>query len=133
MSTVATTEPLTKAVLAALRLAHPRVGDAVAPKDKTLPYAVLYPSGPGQLDGPVSDQHADGSPVLQVTCVGSTREQAQLLADRLRPVLLAVPTVPGVHVMQVSLESSQPVRRDDTAPPSLFYAVDAARFHTTPA
>lgn len=131
--TVATTRPLTKAVLAALRATWSRVGEGVAPDDATLPYAVLYASGPGPLGGPVSDPHADGSPLLQLTCVGGTSEQAEALADRLRPVLLTRPTVTGQRVMQVILETSQPVRRDDSTSPPEYYAADQVRVLITPA
>lgn len=131
--TVATNRPLSQAVLTALQSAWARVGDGVAPADTTTPYAVLYRAGSGALDGPMSNQHADGSPLLQLTCVGSTAEQAEWLADKLRPTLLARPTVTGQRVMQVSLETSQPVRRDDSSAPAVFYAVDQARFFTTPA
>jgi hypothetical protein len=131
--TVATSHPVAKAVLAALRVAWPRVGDGVAPTDGTLPYAVLYRAGGGPLGGPLGDHFADGQPLLQLTCVGATAEQADWLAGKLRPTLLATPTVVGQVVMQVSLETSQPVRRDDSTSPPLFYAADQARFYTTPA
>lgn len=130
--TVATAHPVAKAVLTALRVAWARVGDGVAPDDKTLPYGVLYRAGGGALSGPLSDSHADGTPLLQLTCVGSTAEQAAWLADKLRPTLLTRPTVTGQKVMQVVLETSQPVRRDDSTSPPLFSAADQARYFTTP-
>lgn len=137
---VATSRPTVKAVLTALRAAWPgtgptthRVGDGEAPADKRLPYGVLYRAGGGPLTGPVGDQHADGSLLLQLTCVGETAEQAEWLADKLRPVLLATPAGTGRGVIQVYLETSQPVRRDDSSDPPLFYAADQARYLTTPA
>lgn len=130
--TVATSRPLTTALLAALRAAHSRVGDAAAPSDLTLPYAVLYPFGVGPLSGPVSDSHADADSTVQLTCIGSTREQAEWLADKLRPTALGPLTVTGRKVMQSLLETSQPVRRDDDVQPPLFVAVDQYRFLTTP-
>lgn len=133
MTTVATSRPLTTALLLALRAAHPRVGDAAAPADTTLPYAVLYPFGSGRLNGPVGDQHADADSTVQLTCVGSTREQTEALMDRLRPVLLGPLTVTGRRVMQAWIETSQPVRRDDDLTPPVFYAADQARYLTTPA
>lgn len=130
---VAAYYPVAKAVLTALRVAWARVGDGEAPADLTLPYAVLYRAGGGGLSGPVSNPHADGSPLLQLTCVGATAEQADWLADKLRPTLLTRPTVTGQRVMQVSLETSQPVRRDDSTDPPLFYAAEQVRLLTTPA
>lgn len=131
--TVATSRAETEALLAALRAAWPRVGDAVAPDDATLPYAVLYPAGAGPLSGPVSDPFADSSPLFQITCVGRTREQTQWLADKLRPVALGPLSITGRKVMQPYLETSQPVRRDDSSSPPLFYAADQVRLPTTPA
>lgn len=131
--TVATSRPETDALLAALRAAHPRVGDGQAPTDKTLPYAVLYPAGPGELSGSASDPLADGRCLFQITCVGQDRLQAQALADRLRPVALGPLTITGRKQMQSFLETSQPVARDDSSAPPLFYAVDQVRLWTTPA
>lgn len=140
--TVATSHPLAKAVLTALRAAWTYVGDGQAPDPLpptdsqgrlTAPYAVLYRAGTGPLNtGPVGDPHADGAPLLQLTCVGATPEQADALADKLRPTLLARPTLTGQRVMQVSLETSQPVRRDDSTAPPVFYAADQARYLVTP-
>lgn len=131
--TVATTRAETEALLAALRVVHSRVGDAVAPADTTFPYAVLYPAGSGSLSGPVSDANADSSSLFQITCVGITRVQAQWLADKLRPVALGPLTITGRKVMQSYLETSQPVRRDDSSSPPLFYTADVVRIPTTPA
>lgn len=125
--------PLTTALLTALRAAHPRVGHAAAPADATLPYAVLHTAGTGPLSGPVGDPHADADSTAQLTCIGADAQQAEWLADELRPVLLGPLTITGRRVMQSWLETSQPVRRDDDVTPPLFYAVDQARFLTTPA
>lgn len=137
--TVATSRPLSVVLLAALQSAWALVGDGVAPEGVTYnndgllvaPYAVLYRGGPGVLDGPVSDPHADGQPLYQLTCVGRDPNQAEALADRLRPVLLARHAVTGLVVMQAVLETSQPVRRDDSTTPPLFYLADQVRYLLT--
>jgi hypothetical protein len=128
---IAKSRPLTVALLAALRAAHPSVGHATG-AGLTAPYAVLYPAGTGPLGGPVGDPHADADSTAQLTCVGATAEQAEWLADLLRPVLLGPLTITGRRLMQSWLETSQPVRRDDDVTPALFYAVDQARYLTTP-
>lgn len=130
--TVSATRVETDRLLAVLRTAWARVGDGVAPADTTLPYAVLYPAGSGLLDGPSSDPHADRPGLYQITCVGGTREQAEALADLLRPVALGLSGITGRKVMQAWLETSQPVRRDDSTDPPLYYAADQVRVLTTP-
>lgn len=130
--TVATSRAETNALLAALRAVHSRIGDAVAPDDATLPYAVLYPSGSGSLSGSVADPYSDGVTTHQLTCVGLTRDSAQALADRLRPVVMGPLTISGRKLLHRSVESSQPARRDDSSKPPLFYAVDTFALTTTP-
>ena len=136
------TRPLSQAVLAALRAEWPLVGDGIAPptgltfdgQGRLLqPYGVLYRGGPGELDGPMSDPHADGSPMLQLTCVGGAPDEAEWLADKLRPVLLSRTAVVGwAHMESPSLVVSQPSKRDDTTQPPLWFAVDQARYRITP-
>lgn len=137
MTTIPRSRPLTNALLQALRAAHPAVGDARGTDDDglalPLPYAVLYPAGPGRLDGPLGDQHADADSLAQLTCVGGTRDSAEWLADKLRPVLLGPLTIAGRRLMQSWIETSQPIRRDDDVTPPLFLAVEQARYLTTPA
>lgn len=131
--TAPATRLLTDALLTALRAAHPRVGDAIAPDDTTYPYAVLYPAGIGSTSGPVSDANADSTPLYQITCVGKVREEAEWLSDLLRPVALGALTVTGWKVADPRVETSQPVRRDDSTAPPVFYAADQIRYFLTPA
>jgi hypothetical protein len=123
--------PFADVLLQSLRAVHPRVGDAEAPADDAVPYAVLWPLSVG-LGGPVVAQHDDAVLGFQLTCVGAGREQAQWLADRLRPVMLSRLAVPGRYVSQAWLEASQPVRRDDDVTPALFYVVEQFRYATFP-
>lgn len=131
--TAPATRELTDDLLADLQAAHPRIGDAVAPDDTTTPYAVLYAAGSGPAEGPVSDPNADSSLLYQITCVGGDRMEAEWLSDLLRPILLAPRSVTGWTVPQPRLETSQPVRRDDSTFPPLFYTADQVRLWMTPA
>jgi hypothetical protein len=140
--TVAVTHALTDALLVALRAAWTYVGDGEAPDPlppndnagrPTVPYAVLYPAGLGPTEGPVSNRNADARPLYQLTCVGGTRQQAEWLSDKLRPVLLTPPSVSGWNVAEPVVETSQPVRRDDSTAPPLLYTADQVRFFITPA
>jgi hypothetical protein len=141
VTSIAVTQPLANALLVALQASWALVGDGEAPDGRTFdslgrllqPYAVLYRSGPGALDGPVGDPNADGQPLLTLTCVGGAPAEAEWLADRLRPVLLGPLTVAGLKVMEApSLEVSRPGRRDDTTQPPLWFATDQVRYRTTP-
>ncbi|MBG0828554.1 hypothetical protein HS041_12320 [Planomonospora sp. ID67723] len=78
-------------------------------------YAVVYPNS-----GMKSAFHRDllnAGPtdlLYQVTCVGSTPEQAAWMADKMTAALLgSVPTVSGRRVWPAIQQGSQPVRRDD--------------------
>jgi hypothetical protein len=130
---IASGRPETNGLLAALQAAHSRVGDAVAPDDTTTPYAVLYPAGSGSLTGSVARPHEDRPGLYQITCVGKHRQEAEWLAEKLRAVVLGPLSITGRRVLQASLETSQPVRRDDSTSPPLFYAADQYRLWTTPA
>jgi len=128
--------PHTVGVLAALRTAGLAVGDAVAPDTTaTQKWAVVYGGGVGLLDGTMRDERSNASPVIQVTSVGTTAEQSEWVADTVRRTLLARPITLAVanrRVLSVSVEASQPTRRDDDVHPPLFYGVDLYRISTTP-
>ena len=128
--------PHTAGVIAALRTAGLTVGDAIAPDTTaTQKWAVVYGGGVGLLDGTMRDERSNASPVIQVTSVGTTAEQSEWVADTVRRTLLTRPitlTVANRRVLSVSVEASQPTRRDDDVHPPLFYGVDLYRISTTP-
>lgn len=134
--TVVQRAPETLAVLALLR-GELVVGDAARPENwasSSGGYAVLYPlSVP--TDGPVSDPYADAESEYQVTAVGVTRAQAQIVADKARTLMLTAPlTIPDRVLMQpVEWSDSRGVERDDDVSPPLFYAIDRYMIRTTPA
>jgi hypothetical protein len=129
------------AFLAAARALWPaaasgaRVGDAIAPPDLTLPYAIAYPLGSAVFDGSldVADLDSDAQPSWQVTSVGGTREQADLLRDKFRPLLGTYLTVAGRRVGPIRLDDEQAVQIDKSVTPHLFYAVDRFKAMSTPA
>ncbi|WP_218154268.1 tail completion protein gp17 [Nonomuraea pusilla] len=94
-----------------------------APQGVAVPYAVLYPDV--GMESPADRSLSDDVPndlLFQVTSVGSTAEQAVLVADKVAAALLdAVPAVAGRRVRPIRHEGSQPVRRDDVST-ELFFA-----------
>lgn len=123
-----------KAVEAALVAAGLRVGVGRRPAGD-LPCVVLYPGGLNELNGPVSDSHADAAPIMQITSVGATVDQTEWARDKAAVALLdgAITVAGRAHAQPPVLEASQPVRRDDDVTPPVFYAVDLYRLSTTPA
>jgi hypothetical protein len=108
----------------------------VGPRDDSaLPYAVMYAAGHGRLDGPVGAPHEDDDPLIQITSVGGSREQAQWMAGKVRHAFLDPGlTITGRALLEpVELVLSLPVRRDDQVNPPLFYVVEQFRVRTTPA
>ncbi|TQF05563.1 hypothetical protein E6W39_29205 [Kitasatospora acidiphila] len=94
--------------------AAPLVADK--PTGNTIPYCVLYPLGTAPMDGPpFGDADADAKVLVQVTSIGSTAEQAEWMADKVRTTLLgrtvnsgfATPITPtGFAVMGRELDKS---------------------------
>ena len=132
-------EDHTDAVLALLRSTTLEIGDGVAPRnvDKSEidpPYAVLYPLVGGNLDGPLSDSQADVSLMYQITAVGETRQQVQVILDIARVVFKRENlTVIGRVVRDIRLVSPYSgTVRDDDLPVPLFYGYDRYEVDTTP-
>lgn len=127
--------PHTAGVIAALRAVGLTVGDAIAPDTTaTQKWAVVYGGGVGLLTGTMHDERSDASPVIQVTSVGTTAEQSEWVADTVRRTLLARPITLAVanrRVLFVSVEASQPTRRDDDVHPPLYYGVGLYKVATT--
>lgn len=82
--------PLTAALVAYLRTATGRpVGEAAAPVDAEVPYAIVYPLPGGASWGPTWAAPDEGSSVpYQITSVGLRADQAQLMADKVRQAML---------------------------------------------
>jgi hypothetical protein len=139
--TVVLLEDHTDAVLTLLRTSTIEIGDGVIPRNadksvKTIPFAALYPLLGGDFDGPLSDTQADVSLMYQITSVGETRQQAQIVLDILR-VLMADRSnflIPNRAVRDVRLLTPfSGIVRDDDLPNPVFYGYDRYELDTTPA
>jgi hypothetical protein len=120
----------TDAVIAALATAGLTVGDAEAP-DGDPPYVVVYrifDRRMGTLEGPDDD----ATITYQVTCVGTSRKQAEWLADEVGDALAAGLTVTGRTIPRIAPEAgSGTVMRDDDVTPPLFYVTPRYRVMST--
>jgi hypothetical protein len=58
------------------------------PTGTTVPYSVIYEVGQASSGPPFGDGDADTRMVFQVTSVGTTAEQASLMADKVRVAVL---------------------------------------------
>ena len=129
---------VTDAALALLRNAGLTVGDGEAPRDAVSHYAIVYPVST-VMAGTMESPYADAERTVQVQSVGTTREQAQWVADEVSIILLGTPhrtiELTGRALTgAIRYAGGTGVRRDDdTANPSLFFATDRFVFPTTPA
>lgn len=129
----------TQGLLDALDPAPFSIGDGEAPRlaDKTEidpPFAVLYALPGGQFDGPLSDSQADVTLIYQITAVGETRQQAQIVIDVCRTLMKkANVTVTNRRVRDLKhLTPYSGTIRDDDLPNPLFYGYDRYELDTTP-
>ena len=144
MSEVHSARDLTNAVVALLTNAGYVVGDgqkaaaggwAGAPGQSAFaPYVDVHPLQGGFVDGTIDSPDADVFPDYQMMSVGATREQAELLSDKVRTTLAsAVFALTGRSVVRVRFDFPGGAVRDDDAQPPLFYTPDRFRFFTVPA
>ena len=137
--TVVLTEDHTDAILTMLRTTTITIGDGVMPrnvdKDETFaPFAVLYAIVGGEFDGPLSDTQADVNLMYQITAVGETRQQAQVVIDITRVVMQRENlSITGRAVRDIRLITPfSGIIRDDDLPNPLFYGYDRYEVDTTP-
>lgn len=104
------------------------IGDAEAPSDLTLPYAVLYPlvdDDDPEMHSTLSDAHEMTVFEWQVTSIGSTRKQAQWMQQKVRAALVGwEPSVSGLSFGLVEKSGGQGTRRDDGTQPAQFFSID---------
>lgn len=122
----------TTAVITRLQALGLAVGDAQAPSATAPPYVVVYPITGGRSSGVLGAPDDIAELVYQVTCVGTTRLQAQWLEDKAMG-LLAGFTVTGRKVARVDVENYGGVFRDDTKAPPLYSTTPRFRLYSTPA
>jgi uncharacterized protein DUF3168 len=120
----------TDAVIAALDAAGLEVGDAVAPNANP-PYVVVYRVF-DRRDGTLTRPDDDATITYQVTCVGTSRKQAEWLADEVGQALEAGLIVSGRKIPRIAPEAgSGTVMRDDDVTPPLFYVTPRYRVMST--
>lgn len=120
----------TDGVIAALEAAGLTVGDGEAPSGSP-PYVNVHAIPGGRAFGSLEEPHEDAELVYQVTCVGTTREQAEWLADK-SMVLLDGVTVDGRSIAFVELDSLPGSRRDTSVTPEVWQATPRFRLKSTP-
>lgn len=107
-----------------------KVGRGQKP-DGDPPYAVVYGIPGGRTAGTLDDPHEDAEMVYQVTCVGTTSEQAEWVTDRALGLAKGFPAT-GLIVSDVEVFLPG-IQRDDDVTPPLFYATPRFTFRVTPA
>lgn len=142
MSTVSG-RTLTDSVIGVLTDADLVVGDGVAPDDggwqgapgqsAFVPFAVVHAVAGGSTDGPLGEPDEFGESLIHVTGVGSTREQAEWVADVARSALITPGAVAqaGRSVSIVRVDSLGGCRRDDDPEPPEWLTGDRFRIFTT--
>lgn len=134
MGTVAELRPHLEAVIT--HLENHADGFAIGDGEKppgSIPYAVIYVTPGGRLDGPVSDPEADLELVVQATCVGGNQGEALWVRDRVVRIFKLPFHVVGREVTRVRVGGPTGVDRDDDHQPPLSYATPLFRITTSPA
>lgn len=124
--------PHIDAVVAALTTAQLTVYLGGSPPSAVAPYAVLYPDPGMPVRASLADNRVDFSGVVQITCVGTTAEQALNYADRTSAALSAPLVVAGRNGWRPEALDGTPVKRDDDVTPPVFYSAARWRLRSTP-
>lgn len=109
------------------------VGWQGAPNASTfVGYLVLHSLTGGTVDGSiVADEDIDWR--WQVTAVGGTYDQCELVGDKARAVLLGTPlTVSGRQVLWLRIDTPDGPRRDDAVQDPVWISTEVYRLATTP-
>lgn len=110
-----------------------------------VPYLIAHSIPGGSFDGSIEDLHYDAELVWQINSYGSSKAEAEQLADRARVALLAQALPPlaigGRTVVTVSSEGPAGAARPDTdtasrvtglAQPSIWWTFERFRIATVP-
>lgn len=132
MVTIPLQRPVTDAVIATLRDGGLTVVDN-HDTDLGLSKHVIVQPSPGRHgdDGTIGDPHQSGFHAYLLRSVGTTREQAEWVADRARVLMLAGFTADDTTVEFVELDVTGQADVDDSTDPALHYIVDRYRIWTT--
>lgn len=113
-----------------------RVYPAVVPGSPVLPYAVLFAGPPGATATALDGRSTWRQFRFHINTVGSTAQQVFALAERIEARLLdVVPVVAGRRTGPITrtLETPQPIQRDDDVSPPVLYCADMWEFVSVPA
>jgi hypothetical protein len=124
--------PHIDAVTTALTGAQLTVYLGGAPQGVAPPYAVLYPSSGAPVRASLADDRVNWLSVLQITCVGTTAEQALNYADRAHAALDPPLVVAGRTGWRPEALDGTPVTRDDQVTPPVYYVAARWRLRSTP-
>lgn len=101
------------------------IGEAQAPANVTVPYAVVYPQDETDLESTLADPHDLTQFEWLVTCVGDTADQVLWMLQKVRVALLGWQPAPaGETCGFVMRDGGQGVLRDDSVQPPKFTATD---------
>ncbi|ELP61495.1 hypothetical protein PV735_32100 [Streptomyces turgidiscabies] len=81
------------------------------PTGAVIPYSVLYPLGITTSGPAYGDADADARVLFQVTCVASTAEQAEWMADKVRAAVLGR-TAKGEFVTAIAIAGCAVIGRE---------------------
>ncbi|MCI0678526.1 MAG: hypothetical protein L0Z63_05735 [Actinobacteria bacterium] len=127
-------KPLFTAIVARLEASTGKsIGKANAPEDVTTPYAVVYPLPDVDSDGTLDDPDSDVWWGFQITGVGKDMDEAQWMQAEARAALLGwTPTVAGLELSPVELDSGSGITRDPDLRQPVFYSTDRFRVFSSP-
>lgn len=111
------------------------VGDGEKPSDAGwqgergasafVPYAILWPIPGGYLDGSIGRPDSDAVTEYQVTAVGATREQAEVVADLVRAAMVRVDLdIDGRGTVSVTVDEFGGAVPDRSVEPAVFMVAD---------
>lgn len=132
---------VTQAVFDALVAAGIAMGDGIKPANAGpgqgtggafKPYGVLFPLPGGVASGPLDAPEEDFESLLQVTCIGESRYQAEWVADKVRAVMINTQfAIDGRSFVRARTDMEGGIQRDDDVQPPQFYKPERYRLVTT--
>lgn len=127
-------KPHTDAVLALVTAAAGTTYDAQVPKDRTLPYRVVFTD-----DGLDTASTLEAVPdlltvLVRVTAAGLTRASVQITRDLAHAALIGVkPAVSGRSCSPLRQVNARPITEDRDVDPPVLYSVNEYEFFSVPA
>lgn len=127
-------DPHTKAMATLLATAGFPVGDAEADFNIDPPFLILFLISSPPPTGDLTNYQSIVTFRYQVTAIGTTQEQAQMLLDKARAVMERDDlSISGRRVMMLQLDFTRgDIREERGVPEPVFSAVDQYLLMTTP-